>query len=124
MLFGEAKEDLAWGSAHDAIVEAHDLEKAYAQHQPRATGPGGVHPMAVWVRQHPEAADCFPQRAGSHTHPREIVGGEVDRNQSLRFLPIKAIVAPHSYSGHHQHSSNFRKNSNRFSCHGTVCRLL
>ena len=30
MLFGEAKEDLAWGSAHDAIVEAHDLEKAYA----------------------------------------------------------------------------------------------
>jgi ketosteroid isomerase-like protein len=33
--------------------------------------------MAVRVRQHPEAADCLPQRAGSHTHPGEIVGWQI-----------------------------------------------
>ena len=50
--------------------------------------------MAVRVRQHPEATDRLPQRAGSHTHPGEIVGGEVDRDQSPRFLQQKRSWRP------------------------------
>ena len=68
--------------------------------------------MAVGVRQLSEAAECLPQRTGSHTHPSEIVGGEVDRDQSPRFLSIQAILVTQSCSGHHQHSGNFRKNPN------------
>src|SRR3712207_9560985 len=53
-----------------------------------------MHRIAVRVRQHPEAADRLPQRAESHTHPGEIVGGEVDRDQASASSRYKQLWRP------------------------------
>src|SRR5215204_497421 len=89
-LVSEGSDRGVWWRGEEVRAAARHAHSSYQRRQvcaregpPRAGCPGRVHRVAPVVKQHSEARNRFPQRAGREAYFGEVFGGERYRNHGV-----------------------------------------